>query len=214
MIRSGPRGCSSGRRSFTTIKARGANIRALGRSTTGFQRSFAYPLRAGQLELSGRGSRSYLREGGPSCKEEHLAAAAAVLPPAGSALALAAASEPAAGSSFKELLEADPSFADMCSSSFRAANAAKVQNGSAPWLLRSDCGLGWCAGSFIDEVIHSARSRPALAGVLDMVPCDLFKTIQGRTLWILGDRSVAFLSFFCGLPLYAIGVHGLPARRL
>lgn len=115
--------------------------------------------------------------------------------------ALAVAREPAAGSSFRELLAADPALAGICSSSFRAENAAKVQAGDPPWLMTSDCGLGQCDSGFTDSVIDSARSRPALAGLLDMVPCDLFKTIEGRTTWILGDRSVrGSCHFLQGLP--------------
>ena len=156
-------------------------------------------------QLSGR--RSYLA----SARQGTLFPKAAVP----SVAALAAAREPAAGSGFEELLAADPNFASICSSEFRADSAAQVEQGSSPpWLLRSDCGLGRCADSFVSSVIDSARSRPALAGLADMVPCDLFKTIQGRTTWILGDRY-AVPVIVCGgaTPPVPLAVHcSSPAR--
>lgn len=47
-----------------------------------------------------------------------------------------------------------------------------------------------CQGEAVQRLINSYRQRQ-LDDLLEFVPCDLFKLIQGRTLWMLGDSQIA-----------------------
>ncbi len=46
-----------------------------------------------------------------------------------------------------------------------------------------------CQGPAVQRMLDSYRQRQQ-HDFLEFVPCDLFRLIQGRTLWVVGDRHV------------------------
>lgn len=47
-----------------------------------------------------------------------------------------------------------------------------------------------CSGAFVSEMVGRFRSMPGrYQSLLDLQPCDLFRQIRNRTLWIVGDSN-------------------------
>ena len=96
---------------------------------------------------------------------------------------------------------------DPCGAAFRRAAAATGRSGAAlPLLLQRACprleaALGGyypnvrqrfqpCSGANESALVEAARRR-RLPGFFELVPCDWAALLRGRTLWLVGDRSVA-----------------------
>ncbi|KAL4448513.1 hypothetical protein ABPG75_005732 [Micractinium tetrahymenae] len=59
-----------------------------------------------------------------------------------------------------------------------------------------------CSGKFVSDMVSRWRSMPErYQSLLDMLPCDLFRQIRNRTLWIVGDSNAQrfYKQLFCFL---------------
>eukprot|EP00887_Chlorella_sp_A99_P007455 scaffold2.g7455.t1 len=89
----------------------------------------------------------------------------------------------------EEVLAGDATAARECSAEHKAAVLANSTAGKAnPPVLAWGCELEQCDGDFVARLVASHRARNS--SLLGMTPCDLFRQLAGRTLWLLGDSQM------------------------
>lgn len=79
---------------------------------------------------------------------------------------------------------------EVCTASYKASYISDVQAGQDPSaLFKWGCsGIPGCAPASVSRMIASLRKR-GKDDILSWVPCDLFRIIRGRSLWLMGDSQ-------------------------
>lgn len=70
-----------------------------------------------------------------------------------------------------------------------------------------------CSDSFVSEMVGRWRSMPGrYQSLLNMLPCDLFRQIRNRTLWVVGDSNAQ--RFYKQLSCFLAPFHWPPGQSV
>lgn len=110
-----------------------------------------------------------------------------------------------------EVIRSSPVLTAECDPAHRLKTLTAVRNGSSMpifnWGWEATRGVHDCPGDAVARLEQSYRERPSTADMLDFMPCDLWRLMENRTLWIVGDRCAGCGDHGCDTETVHSGTH-------